>query len=192
MGGWRVRQPPFPLWGRKMSDLSDTHHIPKRGQILFAVFFLIVSVLLASLLWDQTVWKKGKDLFSQARFWPAVGVFGMLGFTALHLWHLPRRRFDRVDWQEGRIWLTVLEWVLWFLAYVWLVPLIGYMPVTLVFAPLLTLRLGYRSRKMIWLSVVIGAAIVLFFKAFLQVKIPGAALYEYLPGGIRTFFILYL
>jgi hypothetical protein len=45
---------------------------------------------------------------------------------------------------------------------------------------------------MIWLSVVIGAAIVLFFKAFLQVKIPGAALYEYLPVGIRTFFILYL
>lgn len=63
MGGWRVRQPPFPLWGRKMSDLSDTQHIPKRGQILFAVFFLIASVLLASLLWDQTVWKKGKDLF---------------------------------------------------------------------------------------------------------------------------------
>ena len=176
-----------------MSDeIGESARGPKRGQLPFAVGFLAVSALLAALLWDQTVWKDGKDLFSQARFWPAVGVFGMVGFTAAHLWHLPRKRFTRPDWIEGRNWLTVLEFVGWFLAYVWLVPLIGYLPVTLAFAAALTWRMGYRSRKMMWISLAFGLAVVLLFKAFLQVKIPGAALYEILPGGLRNFFILYL
>lgn len=176
-----------------MSDnLEDSFRGPKRGQILFAVIFLAISAVLASLLWDQTTWKNGKDLFSQARFWPAIGVFGMVGFTALHIWHLPRRRFARADWIEGRYWLTVFEFIAWFLAYVWLVPLIGYLPVTLVFVAALTRRMGYRSRKMFWISIAFGLVVVVLFKGFLQVKIPGAALYEYLPGGIRNFFILYL
>jgi len=176
-----------------MSDnLEHSLRGPKRGQILFAVGFLLVSAVLAALLWDQTTWKAGKDLFSQARFWPAIGVFGMLGFTALHVWRLPRRRFARPDWAEGRYWLTVVEFILWFLVYVWLVPLIGYLPVTLAFVAALTWRMGYRSARMMWIALTFGLIVVLLFKGFLQVKIPGAALYEYLPDGLRTFFILYL
>ena len=45
---------------------------------------------------------------------------------------------------------------------------------------------------MLWISVAFGLVVVLLFKAFLQVKIPGSALYEVLPGGLRNFFILYL
>ena len=173
-------------------DIGEGVQGPKRGQLLFTVGFLTVSALLAALLWDQTVWKDGKDWFSQARFWPAVGVFGMVGFTALHLWQLPRKRFARPDWIEGRNWLRVFEFVGWFLAYVWLVPLLGYLPVTLVFAALLTRRMGYRDPKMLWIALVFGLTVVLLFKAFLQVKIPGAALYEVFPGAVRNFFILYL
>jgi len=173
-------------------DIGEGFRGPRRGQLPFAVGLLAASVLLAALLWDQTVWKDGKDWFSQARFWPAVGVFGMAGFSALHLWHLPRKRFARPDWIEGRNWLIVFEFVGWFLAYVWLVPLLGYLPVTLVFALLLTRRMGYRSPRMMGTALVFGLAVVLLFKAFLQVKIPGAALYEFLPGALRNFFILYL
>jgi hypothetical protein len=173
-------------------DFAESARTPKRGQLPFAAGFLAVSALLASFLWDQTVWKDGQDLFSQARFWPAVGVFGMVGFTALHLWHLPRRRFVRADWIEGRNWLAVFEFVAWFLAYVWLVPLVGYLPVTLAFSVLLSRRMGYRSRRMQAIAFAFGLAVVVLFKVFLQVKIPGAALYEYLPGALRTFFILYL
>lgn len=173
-------------------NLDDSFRGPRRGQLLFAVAFLAISAILAALLWDQTKWQNGKDLFSQARFWPAVGVFGMVGFTALHLWRLPRRRFQRPDWIEGRHWLNVVEFIIWFLAYVWLVPLIGYLPVTLVFVVLLARRMGYRSRKMLWISLAFGLTVVVLFKGFLQVKIPGAALYEFLPGALRTFFILYL
>ncbi len=176
-----------------MSDDTGTgFRGPKRGQLLFAVGFLTVSALLAGFLWDQTTWKDGKDLFSQARFWPAVGVFGMVGFTALHLWQLPRKRFVGPDWAEGRNWLRVFEFVGWFLAYVWLVPLIGYLPVTLAFAALLTWRMGYRDRRMLWIALAFGVAVVVLFKALLQVKIPGSAFYELLPGALRNFFILYL
>jgi hypothetical protein len=173
-------------------EIGESVPGPKRGQLPFAAGFLGLAALLAAFLWDQTVWKDGKDLFSQARFWPAVGVFGMVGFTALHLWHLPRRRFAGPDWIEGRNWLYVFEFVGWFLAYVWLVPLIGYLPVTLAFAAALSWRMGYRSRKMLWISLIFGLAVVVLFKGVLQVKIPGAALYEVLPGALRNFFILYL
>lgn len=176
-----------------MSDQTDTgFRGPKRGQLPFALGFLAVSALLAAALWDQTVWKNGKDLFSQARFWPAVGVFGMVGFTALHLWHLPRHRFMRSDRVEATNWARVFEYVGWFLAYVFLVPLVGYLPVTLIFAAALTWRMGYRTAKMRWIALGFGLAVVLLFKGLLQVKIPGAALYEWFPEAIRNFFILYL
>jgi hypothetical protein len=35
-------------------------------------------------------------------------------------------------------------------------------------------------------------AVVLVFKGLLSVRIPGALLYEYLPGPLRSFAILYL
>ncbi len=171
-------------------DLSEDTRRPKRGQLLFALLFLAISVLLLAVLGDQTKWVKGKELFAQPRFWPGIGVAGMVGFTALHLWQLPRRRLLRSDWIEGRVWLSVFEWALWFLAYVFLVPLVGYLPTSLVFAPVLTWRMGYRSAKLLWISALFAVVVVLLFKAFLQVKIPGSALYEYLPGAVRTFFIL--
>jgi|GEM_PF-5204860 len=40
----------------------------------------------------------------------------------------------------------MLEWAAWFLVDVWLVPIIGYLPMTLIFAPALTWRMGYRTR----------------------------------------------
>lgn len=95
-----------------------------------------------------------------------------------------------VDRREVKVWLSVFEWAGWFLTYVLLVPLLGYLPTTLVFAPLMTWRMGYRSRLMMWTSVVFAISVVVIFKSFLQVKIPGAAIYEYLPGALRSFFIL--
>ena len=166
----------------------------RAGQLLFAVFFLVAALVLLAYLPDQTVWKNRTKLFAQPRFWPAVGVIGMVVFAGLHLRtqikHLKRWRPVRADWIEARRWAGVLEYAGWFLVYVWLVPLLGYLPTTLVFAPLLTWRLGYRSHKMLWISVLFGFAVVLLFKTFLEVKIPGGALYEYLPGALRSFFIL--
>ena len=55
------------------------------GDIVFAWFALVVSVILLSQIIDQTAWKNGSKLFAQPRFWPAVSLGGMAVFAALHL-----------------------------------------------------------------------------------------------------------
>lgn len=167
----------------------------RAGQLLFAAGFVIASLVLLAFLPDQTAWKAKTRLFAQPRFWPGVGVAGMAFFGLLHLRSqaraLKRRKLVRADWLEARRWAEVLEYAGWFLVYVWLVPRVGYLPTTLIFAPLLTFRLGYRSPRMLWTSGILGFTVVILFKGLLEVKIPGGALYEYLPGALRSFFILH-
>ncbi len=163
---------------------------PLRGQSLFAIVFLVAALLLLWQLEDQTRWAKRTKFFAQPRFWPAVAIGGMVLFGGLHLWKLPRHKFTRTDFIEWKVWFFAIEWVLWFLVYVILVPIIGYLPVTMIFLPILVWRIGYRDLKMMWISVGFAVAVVVLFKTFLDVKIPGAAIYEYLPGSLRSFFIL--
>ncbi len=163
---------------------------PRRGQLIFALAFFALSVLLLSLITEQTRWVAKTRFVAQPRFWPAVGLGGMVVMGGLHLWYLPWRRLTRFDWAEARKWAVVVEYALWFLAYVTLVPMIGYLPVTVAFVPALSWRMGYRDRVMIWIGVCFAIAVVVLFKSFLSVKIPGGALYEYLPGALRSFFIL--
>lgn len=165
---------------------------PRRGQLIFALIFLTLSALLLALIGEQTAWVKKTRLFAQPRFWPAVSLGGMVLFGALHLYQLPWRRVSRYDLWEARQWGRSLEYALWFMGYVFLVPLIGYLPVTLAFVPLLARRMGYRSRFMMWICAGFAVAVVVLFKGLLSVRIPGALLYEYLPGPLRSFFILYL
>lgn len=165
---------------------------PRRGQIIFALVFLTLSVLLLALIADQTAWVKKTKLFAQPRFWPAVSLGGMVLLGGLHFYLLPWRRASRADLWEARQWGRSLEFALWFMAYVFLVPVLGYLPVTLAFVPLLARRMGYRSRLMMGICAGFAIAVVVLFKAVLSVKIPGAMIYEYLPGALRSFFILYL
>ncbi|OIQ31213.1 MAG: hypothetical protein BM562_09125 [Alphaproteobacteria bacterium MedPE-SWcel] len=165
---------------------------PHRGQLLFVLTFLTLSVLLMSVIGQQTAWVQKTAVFAQPRFWPAVAVAGMVVLSALHLWRLPFRRIGRADLREVLKWAQALEYALWFMAYVLLVPLIGYLPVTLVFVPALARRMGYRSRRMRMIAVIFAGATVVLFKAVLAVRIPGAALYEFLPDAWRSFAILYL
>ncbi|WP_425044564.1 tripartite tricarboxylate transporter TctB family protein [Primorskyibacter sp. S87] len=165
---------------------------PRRGQFIFALAFLALSALLLSQIGEQTRWMDKTKMFAQPRFWPAIGLGGMVVMGGLHLYRLPWRHNTRYDWWETRKWARVLEFALWFMAYVILVPVLGYLPVTLIFVPALSWRMGYRSREMLWISAAFGVAVVLLFKAFLSVKIPGGIIYEILPGPLRSFFILYL
>ena len=129
-------------------------------------------------------------MFAQPRFWPAVGIGGMLLFAILHLWRLPRRRLVRADLREGRLWLFSFEFAAWFMVYVWAVPLVGYLPCSIAFVPLMAYRLGYRKPATLVTGAVFGFVVVLVFKAILEVKIPGAAVYDLLPPAVRNFLIL--
>ena len=70
-------------------------------------------------------------------------------------------------------------------------PQAGYLPATLIFTILLTLRAGYRSRTALVSAAVGAVAIVLLFKTFLQVKLPAGRLYETLPDGLRQIMLTY-
>jgi hypothetical protein len=59
-----------------------------------------------------------------------------------------------------------------------------------IFLPALAYRAGYRNQKMIIYAAGIGFCIVVIFKSFLEVKIPGGVIYEFLPNVLRNFFIL--
>jgi hypothetical protein len=146
--------------------------------------------LLISQLGDQTKWIKKTKFAAQPRLWPMIALTGMVFFTGLHLWRLPRRRILQVDLQEAKRWLQVVEYCVWFIAYVWVVPDLGYLISTLIFLPALAYRAGYKNKKMMTYAACIGFSIVVIFKSFLEVKIPGGAIYELFPNAMRSFFIL--
>lgn len=161
------------------------------GDIVFAVLFFAVALFLLSQLGQQTQVKEGARLFAQPRFWPAVSLSGMAIFAGLHL--LGSALSTRIPgrWGEVGLWLATLEFALWFVIYAMIVPMIGYLPATLLFCVALTARAGYR-RAIAFGGAALGAVvIVVVFKSLLQVKIPSGAVYEGLPDGIRQIMLTY-
>jgi hypothetical protein len=161
------------------------------GDIVFAWAFLALAVFLLGQLGTQAPWKTGGKVFSQPAFWPTVSLALMAGFAALHL--LSSALSPRIDgrWEEVWQWLRSFEYAGWFMACVFAVPMLGYLPCTVLFAVLLGLRTGCRSRRVMVRLTLMAIVIVLVFKAFLHVSIPGGAIYEHLPTGLRSVMLTY-
>lgn len=166
--------------------------LPERGDLYFAAVFLAVAVLLLSQIGTETTWAKGTKIFAQPRFWPAVSLIGMAVFAAFYFLRSILNRRDGNVAEEIILWLKSVEYVLWFMAYVFLVPVLGYLFSTIAFFYALSLRTGYREKLIMVMAGVIAVVIVVIFKGFLSVKIPGGQLYELFPDAIRNFMILYL
>jgi hypothetical protein len=174
---------------RTLQDLFKRYRRP--GDLVFAILFLIFSGWLLSQLGNQTQWTPRTKLFAQPSFWPTVSLALMTFFALLH-WIgsiCSPRILGR--WVEVQFWIRAIEYALWFMAYVLIVPYLGYLPSTIIFISILTLRVGYRDRKFIGASVAVGFAVVVIFKSLLQVKVPGGQIYEFLPDGIRAFMLTY-
>ncbi|MFV0383854.1 tripartite tricarboxylate transporter TctB family protein [Paracoccus sp. (in: a-proteobacteria)] len=168
----------------------------RTGDTAFNAVCLLVSLFLFSQMWSQTTWAPGQIFAAQPGFWPRLAVIGMVLFSALNLYGSIRdphadARLTALG-EEVLLWLRSVEFGLWFMAYVFATPVIGYLPASVLFAIALTLRVGYRSGQALVWAAVAAAATVLLFKSFLQVKIPGGAVYQTLPDGLRNLFVLYL
>lgn len=178
-----------------MSRLKTLQALFKRyrrpGDIVFAWLFFALSVLLLSQIASQTTFRPGNALFAQPRFWPAVSLAGMAAFAGLHL--LGSALSERIDgrWKEVLLWVSVLEFAAWFIAYAFVVPYLGYLPATILLAVLLVARVGYRSRLVFLSAAGAALAIVLLFKSFLQVKLPAGQIYQSLPDGLRQIMLTY-
>lgn len=163
------------------------------GDRYFAIAIVVLSVGLLAMIGEQTQWKAGSDLLKQPAFWPGLSLIGMTVCALLYLAQsLRARHYATWDRREALVWLRCLEFPLWFMVYVFLVPQVGYLPTTVVFCPLLAWRMGYSTPRSLGAAALVGAVIVILFKGFLQVRVPGGALYEYLPDAMRNFMILYL
>jgi hypothetical protein len=178
-----------------MSRVKTLQSLFKRyrrpGDIVFAWVLLISSVFLLAQISTQTSFSSSGKLFAQPRFWPAVSLSGMAIFAAFHL--LGSLLSERLDgrWREVLSWFASIEYALWFIAYAASVPYGGYLPTTVIFAVLLALRVGYRSKLMLGSAVVSSVVIVLLFKTILKVNLPAGRIYEALPDGLRQIMLTY-
>lgn len=175
---------------KTLQDVFKRYRRP--GDIVFAVLFLAFSVFLLSQLGEQTKVVKRTKWFAQPGLWPTIAVWCMVVFGFLH-W-LSSAMSDRISGRlaEVGVWLRSFEYVAYFLIYVMLVPQLGYLPSTMLFAVFLTLRAGFRGAVPIAVSALFGFIVTIVFRGFLQVKIPAGAIYEYLPDTIRAFALTYL
>ena len=172
-----------------LQDMFKRYRRP--GDLLFALVFLAFSFFLAANLGSQTTWFDNTKLAAQPAFWPTVSILMMAWFASLHA--LSAFMSERLEgrWAEVRFWLRSLEYVAWFMAYVFLVPQLGYLPSTILFMVALTFRIGYRDRWIFGAVIILAIAIVVLFKSFLQVKVPGGKMYELLPDAARAFMLTY-
>jgi hypothetical protein len=163
------------------------------GDLAFAIGAVVVSAILLSMIGDQTTWANGKKLFLQPAFWPAVALVGLVFTGSIYaIGSLRAKRDAAADRSELLLWLRAIEFPIWFMGYVFIVPVLGYLPATLLFCVSLTFRMGYRSAKILWSSAAMAVVIVVLFKSFLKVRVPGGDLYEIFPSAIRNFLITYL
>ncbi len=174
---------------KTLQDLFKRYRRP--GDLVFAVLFLLFALFLLINLDGQTTWVNRTKLAAQPAFWPTVSVWLMTIFAALHLFGSVVSPRIEGRWTEVIFWLRSLEYVGWFLIYVLLAPIGGYLLSTVAFATLLAFRLGYRTPKTLAAAAASGFVIVLVFKTFLQVKVPGGQIYESLPDGLRAFMLTY-
>jgi hypothetical protein len=182
-----------------MQSSSDIHDLVEprhhRAEILFGLAAFLFAVFLATRAGSELSWDASRSLFNQPGFWPLMAIAGMILCGAFELFFSWRRnatgKGESVAAEVG-MWLKSLEYAGWFMAYVLATPYLGYLPTTLLFCLLLTVRLGYRRKRMLIASLLVGLATVVVFKSLLAVKIPSAAVYELLPAALRNFMILYL
>lgn len=157
------------------------------GDLIFAAGFLVIALACLMALPWQAQFLGRKSLVEEPGFWPSVGVGMMVVFGLIHFictWNAPRLP-GRL--QEVILWARSIEFVAWFIVYVVAVPVIGYLPATLLFAVLLSIRAGYRSARMLASAAGLALVTVGVFKAGLGVKLPTGEVYQYLPDSIRTF-----
>lgn len=177
---------------KKVKTLQDLFKRYRRpGDLYFSVAFLVFSIILLFSLPGQNTWASNTKLFAQPAFWPYAAVISMVCFAVLHLISALVSPALEGRWKEMWFWLKSVEYAGWFMIYVLAVPQLGYLPSTVLFAVILTYRIGYRSAKLLLSAAAFGCVVVLIFKTFLQVKVPGGAVYELLPGGLRSFMLTY-
>lgn len=176
---------------KTLQDLFKRYRRP--GDLLFALSFLLIATFLVVNIPYQTTWVERTKTYAQPAFWPTISLAVMFVFSAAHL--IGALVSPRIvgRFKEFMFWVRSVEFALWFMLFVWIVPIVGYLPSSIFLCTSLSYRLGYRSLKWMLTSAMFGSLVVVIFRGFLHVKIPAGKLYELLPSGVvRSFIMTYL
>ena len=157
------------------------------GELSFALLFLAFTLFLWWHLGVEARWLRRLQWFQQPALWPAIAIWGMLGFGLAYLAEVLLARPSERERLELLTWLRSLEFVGWYMAYAWSVWWLGYLPATVLAMVLLVWRLGIASRVTMLAAVGFAVGVVLVFKSFFRVGIPGGQLYALFPPEIRLF-----
>ena len=171
-------------------------NVTNRGQLLTSCVFTLVSAVLLVLLPVETATVSRPKITEQPWFWPSIGLSLMfifsISFSIVSALSWRTQEYSLID--ECKViqrWLRPLEFALWFLVYVSLVPTLGYLLSTILFSCALSARMGYRTRQQQLIMAGFGLFVVIFFKTLLQVNIPAGTIYNYLPSPLSAFMMSY-
>ena len=126
-------------------------------------------------------------LFCLALLVPAVLINLVFSHRALKR---KQRQLAPLRWRyEMSEWLRAVEYILYFIAYTFMVPLLGYLASTLMMGCFLTWRVGYRSWRWMGIALLSSFAMVVLFRSILQIKTPvNIWLYNQMPESASIFF----
>jgi len=176
-------QPRGGIW----RDLWHDRRSRRPGELTFALLFLAFALFLWWHLGEQARWMRRLQWFQQPALWPGLAIWGMLAFGLAYLAEVLFARPSEKERLEVLTWLRALEFVGWYMAYAWAVGWLGYLPATVLAMVLMVVRLGIASRGMVLAAVAFALAVVLVFKSFFRVGIPGGQLYALFPPEVRLF-----
>jgi hypothetical protein len=178
----------------------------QNGDLIISLFFFLLTLILLIYFNSESGFEDRKlpqkrfgKILKQGWVAPAVCMFFLTIAVTVNLilsvhnaikskrLHLPKRTS-----KELLKWLKSLEFVGYFLIYTFVIPTIGYLLSTVIFAVALTWRLGYRSLRWVSISFLTAVGIVLVFRTFLQIKTPlQITLYEFFPPAVESFLKTY-
>ena len=169
------------------------------GRMILALFFLVFGAGGLALMPFQTRLAPGDEgWFTQPWLMPLLTLALLTAVSLIYTVRIWRDRENTLASNTGKalagelwMWLRSAEFFFWYVAYIWLLGVVGYGISTFIFVADLGFRIGLRHPK--WLLAALGAtiAMTLLFRLGLEIWVPPAALYDILPRSIGNFLQLY-
>lgn len=177
---------------------EETAESPSPGRLVVAVFFLLFGACGLALLPAFTGTSPGNEgWFTQPWLMPSLALTLLTVAALIHTLQVWRdRRAVPADGQETLprelwVWLRAAEFFVWYVAYIWLLGVLGYSLSTFVFIAGLGMRVGLRQPRWILAALGMTVAMTLLFRLGLKIWVPAADIYEFLPKGLRNVVQLY-
>lgn len=168
--------------------------------LALAAIFLAVSAGLLLFLGEATrAGSRTADWWTRPALAPGVALAVLvvcnllvLGRLALDLRRVPLTAAERAEGRAAILgWLRPVEFLVYFVAYLYAIQHLGYVPATLVFVLGLLIRVGLRSPLWLLAGLAVVVALTLIFRVGLGVWMPAPDLYDLAPEGLRLILIRY-